>query len=245
MSAKEKILILDNGTGVARVTLNDGTKRFALLRMPRVVELHPKLRDEADLEIEGAQYPLALPASNEMVERDPGANLPDASGVRIAWREIKVETGKSFAGKTVEWPMEPIFTPWHATAEHPEGEPEAAPRLRETSPAFLFLSLAAKRSGLLAPGAQRSPGFNKARVRIEIDGRPPLDLLDLEVPAAVVIDPGHGTGFNMFYSFGKAGNGSSTALTAPRNAERVFGLPPNARHGSGFLRKPRQKGEIL
>jgi hypothetical protein len=36
-------------------------------------------------------------------------------------------------------------------------------------------------------------GFNKARVSIEIDRPgPKLDLLDLEVPAGVVSDPGHG-----------------------------------------------------
>lgn len=36
-------------------------------------------------------------------------------------------------------------------------------------------------------------GFNKARINIEIEGVPDdLDLIDLEVPAVVVIDPGHG-----------------------------------------------------
>jgi N-acetylmuramoyl-L-alanine amidase len=35
-------------------------------------------------------------------------------------------------------------------------------------------------------------GFNKARVSIQIAGFTPIDLLDLEVPAVVVIDPGHG-----------------------------------------------------
>jgi N-acetylmuramoyl-L-alanine amidase len=38
-------------------------------------------------------------------------------------------------------------------------------------------------------------GFNKARVSIEISGVPgKLDLIDLEVPAVIVIDPGHGIG---------------------------------------------------
>jgi N-acetylmuramoyl-L-alanine amidase len=35
-------------------------------------------------------------------------------------------------------------------------------------------------------------GFNKARVSIQIDGFTPINLLDLEVPTVVVIDPGHG-----------------------------------------------------
>jgi N-acetylmuramoyl-L-alanine amidase len=35
-------------------------------------------------------------------------------------------------------------------------------------------------------------GFNKARVKIAVDDRPALPVIDLEVPAVVVIDPGHG-----------------------------------------------------
>lgn len=35
-------------------------------------------------------------------------------------------------------------------------------------------------------------GFNKARVSIQIESTIELDLIDLEVPAVVVIDPGHG-----------------------------------------------------
>jgi N-acetylmuramoyl-L-alanine amidase len=35
--------------------------------------------------------------------------------------------------------------------------------------------------------------FNKARITLQIDGMPnPMDLIDLEVPAVVVMDPGHG-----------------------------------------------------
>lgn len=38
-------------------------------------------------------------------------------------------------------------------------------------------------------------GFNKARIKIEIeDVEDEIDLIDLEVPAVIVIDPGHGTG---------------------------------------------------
>lgn len=38
-------------------------------------------------------------------------------------------------------------------------------------------------------------GFNKARVAVQIEGtNAPLELIDLEVPAVVVIDPGHGVG---------------------------------------------------
>jgi N-acetylmuramoyl-L-alanine amidase len=38
-------------------------------------------------------------------------------------------------------------------------------------------------------------GFNRARIRIQIEGTAaPIDLIDMEVPAVIVIDPGHGTG---------------------------------------------------
>jgi N-acetylmuramoyl-L-alanine amidase len=221
--------ILDNGAGLARITKTSGpTPKFALLRMtPFVEELAPALRDENNDEIPGSRLPAAIPASNEMVERDPDAeDLSDASRIRIAWREIKVRIGKNFADKTVEWSMEPLFVPpfdpigpipdprfrgkWGTAAnvEHrnrfsPSGAYGAHgfealdPQTESGTDATVHTRArtTVDENGYTAIRVNLPPvGFNKARISIEIEDHPALAILDLEVPAVVVIDPGHGSG---------------------------------------------------
>jgi len=223
-----------------------------------IVELSPKLVDESGNEIAGSEKPAVAPKSTEMVERNPLAQVNDASTIRIAWRDMKVKIGKCLAGKKVTWSMTPLFTPWHATAEHPEGEPESAPRFRgkwgtaanaahrnrfsasSQYGAHDFAALDPETEagtnkqvhqrarttvdddGYTAIRVNLPPiGFNKARIRIEIENRPPLDLIDLEVSAVVVIDPGHGDadpGNNPRYI---RGNGS---VWRPKESEMVMDI---------------------
>jgi N-acetylmuramoyl-L-alanine amidase len=204
--------IRDNGVGVALVKYPEGQPKFMLMVPVEVEEMSPKLRDESDHIVPGSEIPKALPESNAMVERDPGSGLADASQIRIAWRDMKVKIGGHFSGKHVTWAMTPQFTPTQA-----DGTPESAPRFRgdwnqaqnsnykhpfsasESYGAHGFTGTdtgvtTIDNQGYTAIRVNLPPvGFNKARITLQIDGMPsPMDLIDLEVPAVVVIDPGHG-----------------------------------------------------
>jgi len=117
--------------------------------------------------------------------------------------------------------MTPRFTPWEVTAQHPEGAPKSAPEFRgdwvqaaNTDHRHRFSVSGAypghtvtqaddeakttvNQDGYTAIRVNLPPiGFNKARITMEIEittgNTVKVDLLDLEVPAVVVIDPGHG-----------------------------------------------------
>ncbi|MES2995410.1 MAG: N-acetylmuramoyl-L-alanine amidase [Verrucomicrobiota bacterium] len=187
------------------VTTEDVVRVFIL--PVEVVELAPKIRDlVTDEEIDGSEVPdLREGRTNPMVELNPDQN-------RIAHRELKVRIGEALAGKTVTWTMEPLFIPHY----DPNG-PNLPPVFRgqwthstnhsdrfETSAVygangFTRLSQESGRTtvandGFTAIRVNLPPvGFNRARVWIQIEGTiSPIDLIDMEVPAIVVIDPGHG-----------------------------------------------------
>jgi N-acetylmuramoyl-L-alanine amidase len=206
------------------VTKNTTVKGKVLLMVNpiEVRELSPKLRDENDDEIPGSEKPASGSKSTEMVERDPSVSIYDASTIRIAWRDMKVKVGKNFAGKTVTWTMKPLFIAhredgtiansakfrgkWE-TASHPMhryafsksekyGDHEWNP-LNDTNESIsLKATTKVDNDGYTAIRVNMPPiGLNKARINASIEttlGN--VDVIDLEVPAVVVIDPGHGIG---------------------------------------------------
>ena len=173
-----------------------------------VVELSPKLRDADNNEIAGSEVPKKLPQSNSMVEEAPNTN-------RIAHREMKVKLGSALKDKKITWTMDAKFTPegqiqpsfrgnWaRAAATHrdrfesstaygayacrriPREDPNAGAEQAETT---------VDADGFTAIRVNVPPiGFNKARINVQIEGTTtPVELIDLDVQAVVVIDPGHG-----------------------------------------------------
>jgi N-acetylmuramoyl-L-alanine amidase len=215
-------------------------KALLLLNPVEVQELSPKLRDDDDKEIKGSEKPAKAPKSTEMVERDPSSLLNDASEIRIAWRDMKVKVGKHLVGKKVTWTMTPEFTP---IQENGTPEAKARFRGKwDTAKNSIHRDafsksekygengwlLVAPTSGSISGSATTTVdsdgytairvnlppiGFNKARVKVNIDGVvTAIDLIELEVPAVIVIDPGHGTGANQPGSnaFGATANDSKT-----------------------------------
>ncbi|RYD38846.1 MAG: hypothetical protein EOP87_00610, partial [Verrucomicrobiaceae bacterium] len=169
----------------------------ALLLPVMVAELSPKVKDEQDNEIEGSQYPSADRPLTPFVELTPMTD-------RIAHRELKVRISEVLKGKTVTWTLDavPGATPdtirgrWTHSATHPDRfEGSAA----YGANGFTRLSQESGRTtvgndGFTAIRVNVPPvGLNQVRIRIEVEGMDsPLDLIDMEVPGVVVIDPGHG-----------------------------------------------------
>ena len=169
-----------------------------------VVELAPKLRDLTTLaEIDGSEVPdLRESHTNPMIEDGPVQN-------RIAHREIKMRTvdGEILEGRKLTWSMAPLFVPpaggdpvfrgdWADSETHPDRFETSA-----VHGAHGFERVSQQQGtteideeGCTAIRANLPPvGFNKARISIEIeDIGEAIELIDMEVPAIVVIDPGHG-----------------------------------------------------
>lgn len=168
-----------------------------------VVELAPKLKDETGAEIADSNKPIALPKANGMIEEDAANN-------RIAHREMKVSIGSALKNKKVTWSMEAKFTPtgasqprfrgdWATAAETHRNRFEAsttygANTYRRVSQEQGETTVDA--NGFTAIRVNVPPwGLNKACIKIQIEGTTtPIELIDLEVPGVIVIDPGHGIG---------------------------------------------------
>jgi len=166
-----------------------------------VVELSPKLRDADNNEIAGSEVPKNLPESNSMVEEAPNTN-------RIAHREMKVKVGSALKDKKITWTMDAKFTPEGQSQPSFRGDwARAATTHRdrfETSTAYgahAYRRISQEQAettvdadGFTAIRVNVPPiGFNKARIKIQIEGTTtPVELIDLDVQAVVVIDPGHG-----------------------------------------------------
>jgi N-acetylmuramoyl-L-alanine amidase len=162
-----------------------------------VVELSPKTKDEEGNDIVGSEKPNSTKPLTPFVELNPVAD-------RIAHRELKVKIGEVLKGKTVTWTLDavPGANPaairgrWNHSTSHPDRF--------ETSVAygangFTRLSQESGQTtvaddGFTAIRVNVPPvGFNQVRIRIQIEGvATPIDLIDMEVPGVVVIDPGHG-----------------------------------------------------
>lgn len=178
----------------------DGCTLFVYLeRVPpfHIVELAPRVKDEAGNDIPGSEKPnIGLPLT-PFVEEDPHTN-------RIAHREIKLKFDDAYSGKKITWSLteRPDAAPaairgeWSDSQTH-ENRFEKSTTYGENG--FKIISqkqgstLVAK-DGHTAIRINIPPiGFNQARIKIQIEGIDiPFDLIDMEVPAVVVIDPGHG-----------------------------------------------------
>jgi N-acetylmuramoyl-L-alanine amidase len=168
-----------------------------------VVDLAPKLKDETGTEIADSNKPVALPKANGMVEEDAANN-------RIAHRELKVSIGSALKDKKVTWSMEAKFTPTGASQPRFRGDwATAAEAHRNRFEASTTYGANAYRTvsqeqgettvdanGFTAIRVNVPPwGLNQARIKIQIEGSTtPIELIDLEVPGVIVIDPGHGVG---------------------------------------------------
>lgn len=168
------------------------------------VEFFPELMDGNGDPIEGSQTPrLEVGQTNGMVEEDPVAN-------RIAHREIslRIADGGVLEGRTLNWSMVPLFIPpdggdpvfrgdWADSAAHPNRFETAE---HYGAYAYETIDQATARTqidenGESAIRANLPPiGFNKATLQVSIEGfqGEPADVAHMEVPAVVVIDPGHG-----------------------------------------------------
>src|SRR5690554_5610507 len=176
------------------------------------VELAPVVYDEEGYEVADSTVPQSVPHKHPMVKEDPATN-------RIAHREVRIQVRSDgrpddfHAGKTVTWSMEPLFVRPSAESDEP-ANPEfrgdwqlAAERHRDRfeAPAEFAATDFQRLSQEQATTTVDSTGhtairinlppiaFNAARVRIRMEGEnADTELVDLEVPGIVVIDPGHG-----------------------------------------------------
>lgn len=193
-------------------------RREAFLRRPEpairveAVELAPAIHDEEGTEVSGSTTPRAIPHRHPMVKVDPPTN-------RIAHREVRIRVRSDgrpdghHAGKRVSWSMEPLFV-----RPGDEGDPAGEPEFRgdwqqaaedhrdrfEASADFAsegFTRLDQERAtttvdatGHTAIRINLPPiAFNAARISAQLEGEDgAVELLDLEVPGIIVIDPGHG-----------------------------------------------------
>ncbi|MES2466127.1 MAG: N-acetylmuramoyl-L-alanine amidase [Verrucomicrobiota bacterium] len=187
-----------NANGLICGTLiSQSGARAALLLPVEIVELSPKVKDEDGNEISDSWKPSTGKALTPFVEIDPHAN-------KIAHRELKVLIGSSMKGKKVIWTLEPVpgATPvtirgaWTHSTTHPNRF-DASTAYGDNG--FTSLSQGSGRTivsndGFTAIRVNVPPiGFNQVRIKIQIEETAmPIDLIDMEVPGVVVIDPGHG-----------------------------------------------------
>jgi N-acetylmuramoyl-L-alanine amidase len=167
-----------------------------------VVELSPKTKDEDGNEIAGSEKPNIGNPLTPFVEIDPNAN-------KIAHREIKVLIGSLMKDKKVTWSLEPVpgATPAAIRGKLSNSPVAAHKNCFEESSAYGKNGFVLSGTGINAKGETTvgadghtairvnvpAIGFNQARIKIQIEGMStPMDLIDMEVPGVVVIDPGHG-----------------------------------------------------
>lgn len=167
-----------------------------------VVELSPKTKDEDNNDIAGSEKPNSGKPLTPFVEVDPNAN-------KIAHRELKVMIGSALKDKKVTWTLEALPGATPATIR---GQWEDSPTHKdrfEASTAYGANGFrkVSQSSGETTVGADGHTairvnvppiGFNQVRIKIQIEGMStPINLIDMEVPAVVVIDPGHGGTANL------------------------------------------------
>jgi len=203
------------------------------------VEFFPLLLDDEGEEILGSGEPrLEMGQTNEMVEENPVAN-------RIAHREMKMRIvdGEILKWKTLTWSMDPLFV--HPNAEEPSFRGNWASSLNNNNTYFRtsgHYGTLDFEAGSEAPTPTTATttldqngessirinlppiGFNKGRVKIEIEdfSGDAAKVADMEVPAVVVIDPGHGGTVNVEGS--NANNATSPTGVLEKNMTLDYAL---------------------
>lgn len=206
-------------------------------------EIFEEDSEENPVAIEGSTEPQAIPHKHPMVKVEPATN-------RIAHRELKIRIWSEgrpdnhHAGKTVTWTMVPLFMRPVA-----EGEEAAAAVFRgdwaqtavghrdrfETPAEFTATGFArvsqeqatttVDNTGHTAIRINLPPiAFNAARISVQLEGEAAaVELIDLEVPGIIVIDPGHGGVDN--YAGSSANNATShTSRLLEKELTLDFGL---------------------
>lgn len=185
-------------------------EHVVILRPVGVVELAPTLQDDEGNEIEGSDKPNTGDLLTPLVEIEPHIN-------KIAHRELKVQIGKALSGKNVTWRLGAVpnampatirgewtdstthkdyFEASEAFGEH-DYESIETETVGEGDDAIEYTTVAQTKvsnDGYTAIRVNVPPiGLNQVRIQIEIEGTEgAIDLIDMEVPAVVVLDPGHG-----------------------------------------------------
>jgi N-acetylmuramoyl-L-alanine amidase len=190
----------DKGLIAATAFFNDGTEHAVELVPVEFVEVTPALKDDDGAELPNSTKPKSFLQSNDLVEEPRTGQIPN-----VAYRVLKVKASKEImAGEKVKWSMMPQVTPGGTNQPTFRGQwPEQHADRFEAAPGnadgFERLSQAEGRTTLDAEGffAARINlppiGFNKARLKLEFEKYPgAYSEIDFEVPAVVVIDPGHG-----------------------------------------------------
>lgn len=175
------------------------------------VEFFPLVLDDDGEEVPGSGEPrLEEGQTNEMVEENPVAN-------RMAHREMKMKIvdGEILKWKTITWSMDPLFV--HPNAQEPSFRGNWAISLNNNNTYFrtsAHYGTLDFEAGSEAPTPTTATttldqngetsirinlppiGFNKGRVKIEVEdfSGEAAKVADMEVPAVIVIDPGHGIG---------------------------------------------------
>lgn len=167
-----------------------------------VVELSPKVKDEDGNDIAGSEKPNSGKPLTPFVEEDPENN-------RIAHREIKVKIGDALKDKKVTWTLEelPGATPATIRGQWEDSETHEDRFEQSTAYTGYWSRRVSQTTGETTIGADGHTairvnvppiGFNQVRIKIQIEGMStPIDLIDMEVPGVVVIDPGHGGTTNL------------------------------------------------
>jgi N-acetylmuramoyl-L-alanine amidase len=169
------------------------------------VEFFPLMQDGDGNDSAGSEIPRTAPGqTNGMVEEDPFAN-------RIAHREMKMKIvdGEVLEGKKLTWSLDVVPNATPATIRGEWTDSTTHNDYFETSanygaykfaglgpqPAQTAATTVVDASGECAIRINMPPiGFNSRRLRIaveEIQGDP-ARVADMEVPAVILIDPGHG-----------------------------------------------------
>lgn len=198
ITAFNTIDINDEGVILIRVPAEiPFVDRIALLIPAAVVEVSPKTKDENNNDIAGSEKPNNTKPLTPFVEVDPNIN-------KIAHRELKVLIFRALKDKKVTWTLDALPGATPATVR---GEWDDSPTHKdqfEASTAYGANGFrkVSQSSGETTIGADGHTairvnvppiGFNQVRIKMQIEGvSTPIDLIDMEVPGVVIIDPGHG-----------------------------------------------------
>lgn len=170
-----------------------------------VIQLSPLVKDELGNPIPGSAKPNWGRPLSPFVEEDPYVN-------RIAHRELKVRIGSpAMVGKKVTWTLVELPGAISATIRgkwsdspieaHQNAFEESAVYGKNGFDILSGTGKDAKAETSVSPDGHTAIrvnvppiGFNQVRIRIQVEGfEEAFNLIDMEVPAVVVIDPGHGT----------------------------------------------------
>lgn len=204
-----------------------------------VIQLSPLVKDELGNPIPGSAKPNWGRPLSPFVEEDPYVN-------RIAHRELKVRIGSPvMVGKKVTWTLTelPGAIPATIRGKWSDSPIEAHQNAFEESAVygkngFDILSGTgndAKAETSVSPDGHTAIrvnvppiGFNQVRIRIQVEGfEEAFNLIDMEVPAVVVIDPGHGGTPKTDFVNSTWNNSTSPSGILEKNMALDYGLELN------------------